>query len=167
MRSLLAMRQQPLYTRLQAGLLLKNSVRRSLGTFSPELVEALKPQLLQGVADPERQVRRTVGTCIATLAVQMGGEEAWLELWPVLVPTLAAGLDSGDPAAVDGCLDCLLKVCEDAPEWMAADATQPLEAILPRMFGLFTAVGLGRIVTLHDCPPTSHRNRSHIRYLCF
>jgi hypothetical protein len=42
----------------------------------------------------------------------------------VLVPTLAAGLDSGDPAAVDGCLDCLLKVCEDAPEWMAADATQ-------------------------------------------
>ena len=41
------------------------------------------------------------------------GSEQWLGQWPALMPTLAGGLDSGDASAIDGCLDCLLKLSEE------------------------------------------------------
>ena len=101
-------------------------------------------QVLQGLADPERQVRRTVGTCVATLAkhLQAGNPQHWLQQqWPGLLPTLVGGLQSPDAAAVDGCLDCLLKMNEEdgVAEAVAAEPSQPLAAIVPKLFELFSA----------------------------
>jgi transportin-1 len=135
----ITMRDQPLYTRTAAGLLLKNNIRRSLETMPAELIEALMVQMLQGLGDSERQVRRTIGTCISTLATKMGNDHGWLEHWPALMPALAACLDSGEPAAIDGSLDTLLKICEDVPDRMVSDTSEPLNVILPKLFNFFTS----------------------------
>ena len=43
------------------------------------------------------------------------------------------------PSAIEGALDVLAKICEDVPDRMVADASQPLDTILPKVFALLTA----------------------------
>ena len=134
------LKDRPVAVRMGAGLILKNNIRRHLHAMSPELAAALKSEILQGVTDDEVQVRRTVGTCVSTLACGMGHDQMWLELWPDLMPALTACLGpSAPPVAIDGALDCLSKICEEVPDRMCADASKPLDVILPLLFGYLTS----------------------------
>lgn len=148
------LRDQPIFTRTAAGLLLKNNILQSLESMPPAVVEALKAEMLEGIADPERRVRRTIGTCISTVATKMGDPHdqygEWLASWPSLMPTLAGLLDTGELAAVDGALDVLSKICEDVPDRMVADSQQPLNVILPKLFAFFSSEeGTFREAALH------------------
>eukprot|EP01047_Picozoa_sp_COSAG01_P046281 COSAG01_NODE_4331_length_5128_cov_8.120501_5_plen_722_part_00 len=131
---------QPINVRVGAGLILKNNIKRHVHTMPPQLATALKSEILHGVVDQDRRVRRTVGTCVSTFARGMGHKDEWLQLWPDLMPALSACLDAGATVeATDGALDCLSKICEEVPDRMVADASSPLDVILPKLFGFLTS----------------------------
>lgn len=57
-----------------------------------------------------------------------------------IAPQLSTHLESSaTPSAIEGALDVLAKICEDVPDRMVADASQPLDTILPKVFALLTA----------------------------
>ena len=61
--------------------------------------------LLHALREQSRQLRQTVGTCVAAVVGAAG-----LAAWPELVQRLAQGLDGGDALQLEGALDALHKV---------------------------------------------------------
>lgn len=80
-------------TRSVAGLILKNTISRPIGTSGMDAAALayVKSVILRGMADPSQTVRQTVGTVIVNLMVQTedGG-------WPEGLETLMRAIDSQD-----------------------------------------------------------------------
>lgn len=80
-------------TRSVAGLILKNTIVRPVGTSGMDAAALayVKSVILRGMADPSQTVRQTVGTVIVNLMVQTedGG-------WPEGLEALMRAIDSPD-----------------------------------------------------------------------
>eukprot|EP01052_Picozoa_sp_SAG31_P020226 SAG31_NODE_1511_length_8060_cov_3.005653_11_plen_207_part_00 len=128
--------------------------------------------MIQGLADPERMIRRTAGTCVAALArvlkatdPEAGGLD---RQWPGLLPTLIDGLQCTDDRAVDGCLDCLFKITQE-------DAIDPqlVVVVAPKLFDLLPstnpgcrAAALAVLVQFYDVWPGLIDEQSFLQALC-
>ena len=95
--------------RQTAGLLLKNNVTRSWSSTAPAQQSYIKACLLGTLSSPHRSLRAATGTAVSVIAAASS-----LPAWPELVVGLTAALDSHQPDAVDGALDALEKICEEA-----------------------------------------------------
>ncbi|KAL0329731.1 UNVERIFIED_CONTAM: Transportin-1 [Sesamum radiatum] len=122
--------------RQAAGLLLKNNLRTALKTMPPSNQQYIKSELLPCMGAADRQIRSTAGTIISTF-VQIGGVGGWPELLHALVKCL----DSNDANHMEGAMDALSKICEDAPQVLDSDIPglpeRPINAFLPRFLQLF------------------------------
>ncbi|KAG8374854.1 hypothetical protein BUALT_Bualt10G0038900 [Buddleja alternifolia] len=122
--------------RQAAGLLLKNNLRSALKTMPSANQQYIKSELLPCMGATDRQIRSTAGTIISTF-VQIGG----VAEWPELLHALVKCLDSNEVNHMEGAMDALSKVCEDAPQLLDSDLSglseRPINAFLPRFLQLF------------------------------
>lgn len=109
--------------RQTAGLLLKNDFVRSGRNVtttrgaSKVVSSTTRGLLLEGLGLEEKALRKTAGTCVATLVASRR-----LESWPELFDALAAALESPHSHPVQGALDTVYKLYEEAP--MALEGSQ-------------------------------------------
>ncbi|KZV42117.1 Importin beta-2 isoform 2 [Dorcoceras hygrometricum] len=122
--------------RQAAGLLLKNNLRSALKTMPPTNKQYVKSELLPCMGAADRQIRSTAGTIISTF-VQIEGVAGW----PELLHSLVKCLDSNDVNHIEGAMDALSKICEDAPQVLDSDipglSERPIDVFLPRFLQLF------------------------------
>ncbi|KAK6137554.1 hypothetical protein DH2020_028696 [Rehmannia glutinosa] len=122
--------------RQAAGLLLKNNLRSAFKTMPPANQQYIKLELLPCMGAADKQIRSTAGTIISTF-VQIAGVAGWPELLHALVKCL----DSNDVNHMEGAMDALSKICEDAPQVLDSDISglseRPINAFLPRFLKLF------------------------------
>ncbi|KAL0393479.1 UNVERIFIED_CONTAM: Transportin-1 [Sesamum latifolium] len=102
----------------------------------PSNQQYIKSELLPCMGAADRHIRSTAGTIISTF-VQIGGVGGWPELLHALVKCL----DSNDANHMEGAMDALSKICEDAPQVLDSDipglSERPINAFLPRFLQLF------------------------------
>ncbi|KAL6501644.1 Transportin-1 [Orobanche gracilis] len=122
--------------RQAAGLLLKNNLRSALKTIPPANQEYIKLELLPCMGATDKRISSTAGTIISTF-VQIGGVAGWPELLQALIKCL----DSNDVHLIEGAMDALSKICEDAPQVLDSDipglSERPINAFVPRFLQLF------------------------------
>ncbi|CAA0820530.1 Transportin-1 [Striga hermonthica] len=122
--------------RQAAGLLLKNNLRSASKTMPPANRHYIKLELLSCMGAPDKQIRSTVGSIISTF-VQIGG----VSDWPELLHALVKCLDSNDVNHIEGAMDALSKIGEDAPQVLDCDipglSERPINAFIPRFLQLF------------------------------
>ncbi|KAL6556349.1 Transportin-1 [Orobanche gracilis] len=125
-----------LEVRQAAGLLLKNNLRSAFKTIPPANQEYIKLELLPCMGATDKQISSTAGTIISTF-VQIGGVAGWPELLHALIKCL----DSNDVHLIEGAMDALSKICEDAPHVLDSDipglSERPINAFVPRFLQLF------------------------------
>ncbi|KAJ3681527.1 hypothetical protein LUZ60_016016 [Juncus effusus] len=122
--------------RQAAGLLLKNNLRSTFSSLSPQNQQYIKTQILPNLGSSDRAIRSTVGTVISVLfeLVRVTG-------WTELLQALLQCLDSNDLNHMEGALDALYKICEDVPEELDVDVPglleRPINIFFPRLLQLF------------------------------
>lgn len=91
--------------RQAAGLLLKNNIRGTFSSLSPQNQQYIKTLLLPCLGAADRAIRSTVGTVVSVLfqLVRVAG-------WPELLQALLQCLDSNDLNHMEGALDAIYKV---------------------------------------------------------
>ena len=149
--------------RQSAGLLLKNNIRGP-ATFSES---GVKEAIITGLRLSDRALRHTAGTCVVTLMASGSGGAGGTgggsnnsssnnnnntssrgvvvvdaSSWPELPNALAQFLDSGDPSAIEGALDTVYKLYEEAVavvegETPPGSGQRPSDALLPRVLNHF------------------------------
>ena len=120
-------------TRSLSGLLLKNNVRANFQSFPPNVTEFIKQECLNSIGDPSSLIRSTIGIIITTIASK--GE---LNNWPELLPRLCLLLDAEDYNTCEGAFGALLKICEDATDYLNADSlNRPLNVLVPKFLTFF------------------------------
>ncbi|XP_051114674.1 transportin-1 isoform X2 [Andrographis paniculata] len=104
----------------------------------PANQQYIKAELLPCIGAADRHIRSTAGTIISTF-VQIGGVAGWPELLNALVKCL----DSSDINHVEGAMDALSKICEDAPQVLDNEISglseRPINAFIPRFLQLFNS----------------------------
>jgi transportin-1 len=118
--------------RQAAGLLLKNNLKSLYKNLAPDIRAYINKELLSAIGDDSRLVRSAVAVCITAIVSKAG-----LQVWPDLFPTLVSCLDSNHDSFLDGALNALSKICEDAPDLLDEDPSQPLDVIIPKLFVFF------------------------------
>lgn len=127
---------KPVEVRQAAGLLLKNNLRNAFKSMTPANQQYIKSELLPCLGSPDKHIRTTAGTIISVI-VQLVGVVGW----PELLHALVTYLDSSDLNYVEGAMDALSKICEDAPQLLDSDvpgmAERPINVFLPKFFEFF------------------------------
>ncbi|KAL8543780.1 hypothetical protein ACS0TY_004364 [Phlomoides rotata] len=122
--------------RQAAGLFLKNNLRSAFGNMPLANQQYIKSEMLPCMGAADKQIRSTAGTIISTF-VQIGGVAGW----PELLHSLVKCLDSNDFNHMEGAMDALSKICEDAPQVLDSEipglSERPINAFLPRFLQLF------------------------------
>lgn len=118
--------------RQAAGLLLKNNLKALYKNLAPPVRQYINNELLSAIGDDSRLVRSAVAVCITAIVSKAG-----LQVWPDLFPTLVSCLDSNHDAFLDGALNALCRICEDAPDLLDEDPSQPLDVIIPKLLAFF------------------------------
>ena len=93
-----------LQVRQSAGLYLKNNLK-AFGSSNEQHKQFIKEALLHVLHQPQRSLRQTAGTAIASIVVQIG-LAAWPELVQALITLLSASTDAN---ALSAGLDTLYK----------------------------------------------------------
>ena len=124
----------PIEVRQSAGLLLKNNLRTPQAAPTVEL----QSSILTGLRLSDKALRHTAGTCVVTLMASQGPGA-----WPQLPLALAESLDSSDASAVEGALDTIFKLYEEAPtalesEMPPGSGHRPSDALIPRVLKHFS-----------------------------
>ncbi|KAI5452311.1 hypothetical protein NCC49_000874 [Naganishia albida] len=118
-------------TRSVAGLILKNTLVRPVGTSGMDAAALayVKSVILRGMADPSQTVRQTVGTVIVNLMVQTedGG-------WPEGLEALMRAIDSTDENEQEGAFNSLVKLAEDGPSKLDCEINgqRPINYLMER-----------------------------------
>lgn len=118
--------------RQAAGLLLKNNLNKFYKSLPHEIQAYINSQLLSAIVDPSKLVRSVGATCIAAIVSRAG-----LQVCSDLFPTLVTYLDSNQDVRLDGALDALSRICEDAPDLLEEDPSQPLGVLIPKLLKFF------------------------------
>ncbi|CAL8464616.1 g4151 [Coccomyxa elongata] len=130
----------PIEVRQSAGLLLKNNLKDHYAATTEEFRKYIKVALLHAIRSPSKPLRHVVGTNVAVI-VGVGG----MPTWPELLMSIVQCLESNDPNALEGALDALYKICEEAPVQMesevpsepAGTSQRPSNVLVPRLLALF------------------------------
>ena len=93
-----------------AGLHLKNNVKQHFSSWSDDVRSAVRDTALKMLGSAESKLRGTASS-IVTAAVRTDR----LEAWPGLLPQLVERMEDGDEDVVDGALNTLQQLCEEAP----------------------------------------------------
>lgn len=128
-----------LEVRQTAGLLLKNNLKQQYVNSPPHFQDYIKSSLLMAIDTEAQPLRRVVGTNLATVVAAAG-----FHGWPQLLPALVVCLESDHAAALDGALDALFKIFEEAPEILTVNSPsgsseQVVGTLVPRVLQLFTS----------------------------
>ncbi|XP_076900422.1 transportin-1-like [Bidens hawaiensis] len=127
---------KPVEVRQAAGLLLKNNLKSAFKSMPLTNQEYIKAELLPCLGSTDRQIRSTVGTIISVV-VEISGVLGW----PELLHTLVKCLDSNDLTHMEGAMDALSKICEDAPQVLDVESPgsseRPVDIFIPRLLKLF------------------------------
>ncbi|KAJ0588039.1 putative importin-beta domain, armadillo-like helical, importin beta family [Helianthus annuus] len=127
---------KPVEVRQAAGLLLKNNLKTAFKSMPVTNQEYIKAELLPCLGSADRQIRSTSGTIISAI-VELGGVLGW----PELLHTLVKCLDSTDLTHMEGAMDALSKICEDAPQVLDVESPgsseRPVDIFIPRLLQLF------------------------------
>ena len=67
-----------------AGLVARGNIQHVYGSCTPQVIAALRALALQGLTDPEYNVRKTANNIVSTLARQSHSLETWKDLFPAL-----------------------------------------------------------------------------------
>ncbi|CAN1276351.1 TRN1 [Linum perenne] len=122
--------------RQAAGLLLKNNLGKAYKSMAPESQQYVRSAILPCLGAPDKNIRSTVGTII-TVIVQLGGVMGW----PELLQALVTCMESNDLNHMEGAMDALSKICEDAPQLLDSDVPglpdRPIQIFLPRLYQFF------------------------------
>ncbi|XP_065881178.1 transportin-1-like [Euphorbia lathyris] len=122
--------------RQAAGLLLKNNLRSTFASVDPAYQHYIKSELLPCLGATDKHIRCTVGTIISVVIQQVR-----ILGWPDLLQALIQCLDSNDINHMEGAMDALSKICEDAPQELDFDVPgldgRPIDVLLPRLFKFF------------------------------
>ncbi|KAK9804853.1 hypothetical protein WJX72_008726 [[Myrmecia] bisecta] len=126
----------PIEVRQSAGLLLKNNLKDQYASTTEEFRQYIKLAMLHAISSPSKPLRHTVGTNVAVI-VGAGG----LATWPELLAAFVQCLESSDANALEGALDALFKICEDAPLQLEREipgvSQRPSDMLIPRLLKLF------------------------------
>lgn len=111
---LITCQQEAQEHRAVAGLLLKNSFSaHTVSSLDPQAAQAMayvKAVIVQGLSDPDSQIRNTVSTVITSL---IAADEPGA--WPQALEAVTQGMSSSDLHMQEGCFSTLEKICEDCP----------------------------------------------------
>ncbi|KAJ9119709.1 hypothetical protein QFC22_003419 [Naganishia vaughanmartiniae] len=118
-------------TRSVAGLILKNTLIRPVGTSGTDAAALayVKNLILRGMSDPSQTVRQTVGTVIVNLMVQ--AEDG---AWPEGLEALMRAIDSQDENEQEGAFNSLVKLAEDGPSKLDCEINgqRPINYLIER-----------------------------------
>lgn len=116
-----------------AGLIIKNYVFRHLGELSSNVFSVVKREILNALIDSHHEIRNTAGILMGRICDAFS-----FDSWSDIVEILVELLQSSDPIHIDGALNAVKRMCEDACEKLTMDATiRPLEHIVPCLLKLF------------------------------
>lgn len=120
--------------RSSAAINLKNSVKTTYKTLPLEVQAYIRNAALSCLEDPNSQIRNFAGSVI-TEVVQRGGVLGWPELFPDLLSLASNERGSASPAAQEGAMGALAKVCEDSKKLLDKEyqGRRPLDVIIPRL----------------------------------
>lgn len=123
--------------RSSAALNLKNAIRSSYKAI-PEFTRGyIRTSVLTCLEDSNPQIRSFAGTVI-TETVQKGGVLGWPELLPELLTVANNDRGNTSPAAREGAMSALAKVCEDSRLELDREyeGSRPLNFIIPRLLDI-------------------------------
>lgn len=120
--------------RVIAGFTLKSCIKFFYPDESPMDKQYIRNSVLQGLVDPNFQIRNAAGVIISQI-VTVGN----LESWPELIPALMNLLKSNDDNYIITGLSCLSKVMEDDIYAFDSDKVgNPLNELIPMFLSFFT-----------------------------
>ena len=120
--------------RSSAAINLKNVIKPTYKYLDEDARSYIRTLVLRCLNDPDPQIRGLTGTVITEI-VQRGGILSWPELFPELLSIAANDRGDVSPAAQEGAMGALAKVCEDRKDDLEKDyqGQRPLQFILPRL----------------------------------
>ena len=123
--------------RSSAAITLKNSVKTSYRGLPGNRQAFVRASALSGLEDPNPQIRNFAGTVITEI-VQRGGILGWPELLPELLSLASNERGNTSPAAQEGAMGALAKVCEDNKKLLDREyqGQRPLDVIIPRLLAI-------------------------------
>lgn len=123
--------------RSSAALTLKNSLKTSYRSLSENYQVYVRAAALSCLEDPDPQIRGFAGTIITEI-IQRGGILGWPELLPELLSLASNERGNISPAAQEGAMGALAKVCEDNKKLLDKEyqGRRPLDVIIPRLLAI-------------------------------
>jgi hypothetical protein len=123
--------------RSSAAITLKNSVKTSYRVLSNNRQAYIRASALSCLEDPNPQIRGFAGTVITEI-VQRGGILGWPELLPELLSLASDERGNTSPAAQEGAMGALAKVCEDNKKLLDREyqGQRPLDVMIPRLLAI-------------------------------
>ena len=120
--------------RSSAAINLKNSIKSTYKTLPLQAQAYIRNAALSCLEDPNSQIRNFAGSVITEI-VQRGGVLGWPELLPELLSLASNERGSISPAAQEGAMGALAKVCEDSKKLLDKEyqGQRPLDVIIPRL----------------------------------
>lgn len=120
--------------RYSAGINLKNKLRTSYQSISPQSLDYIRSAAVIGLRDENPQIRSFAGVVITEM-VSRGGLFAWPQILQQLLSMM--GNEGGNESATtqEAALNALTKVCEDNRKVLDKEfeGQRPLSVILPKM----------------------------------
>ena len=131
-----------------AALNLKNSVKTSYRSLPENRQAYVRASALSCLEDPNPQIRGFAGTIITEI-IQRGGILGWPDLLPQLLSLASNERGDISPAAQEGAMGALAKVCEDNKRLLDKDyqGQRPLDVIIPRLL-VITANPIAKVRAL-------------------
>lgn len=129
-----------LLARSAAAIMLKNDVKSGYKQIPAPNKEYLKSTIVQGLRDPNAQIRNYAGNVI-TEVVRQGGIMDWPQVLAELVAMVDNKSGSESTAAQEGAMSALLKICEDNKRALdkVYQGERPLAYLFPQLLTFTTA----------------------------
>ena len=123
--------------RSSAAMTLKNTVKTSYKGLPEDRQAYVRASALSCLQDPDPQIRGFAGTVITEI-IQRGGILGWPELLPELLSLASNERANTSPAAQEGAMGALAKVCEDNKKLLDKEyqGQRPLDVIIPRLLAI-------------------------------
>lgn len=127
---------------------LKNTVKISYRNLSENRQAYVRASALSCLEDPDPKIRGFAGTIITEI-IQRGGILGWPELLPELLSLASNERGDISPAAQEGAMGALAKVCEDNKKLLDKEyqGRRPLDVIVPRLLAI-TASPIAKVRAL-------------------
>jgi transportin-1 len=126
--------------RAAAATMLKNDVKSTYKTMPETSKLYIRSIILVGLQDPSSQMRGYAGNVITEI-VRQGGLMAWPQVLSDLVAMISNSAGNVTPAAQEGAMGALLKICEDNRKALDREyqGQRPLTFLFPKLLEFTTS----------------------------